>query len=133
MKAKVVARELLNRDLKIVPLFPKQKATHDVGWQNKKYQIEDILDDSNIGVNLHQSNLLDVDLETEMAMYFAKLYLSHTTLILGRHYPNGPRQWSHFFFENSGLLDSNITLKWKNETIVELRSKGQTVVMDLHH
>ena len=75
MKAKVVARELLNRDLKIVPLFPKQKATHDVGWQNKKYQIEDILDDSNIGVNLHQSNLLDVDLETEMAMYFAKLYL----------------------------------------------------------
>ena len=128
MKAKVVARELLNRDLKIVPLFPKQKATHDVGWQNKKYQIEDILDDSNIGVNLHQSNLLDVDLETEMAMYFAKLYLSHTTLILGRHYPNGPRQWSHFFFENSGLLDSNITLKWKNETIVELRSKGQTVV-----
>ena len=25
MKAKVVARELLNRDLKIVPLFPKQK------------------------------------------------------------------------------------------------------------
>lgn len=40
MKAKVVARELLNRDLKIVPLFPKQKATHDVGWQNKNIKLK---------------------------------------------------------------------------------------------
>ena len=57
----------------------KHKNTHDHNWINKKYSIEDVLDDSNLGINLGQSNLID-DLDCPFAVYFGGLWLPHITL-----------------------------------------------------
>jgi len=58
-----VAKEIVAQGFNVVPLSPNAKDTHDHNWINKKYSIDDFLDDSNIGINLGLSNLIDVDLD----------------------------------------------------------------------
>ena len=61
-KARSFAKKIVDQGYNIVPLFPYSKNNQDINWQNRKYSIDDVLDDSNIGINLAQSNLIDVDL-----------------------------------------------------------------------
>ena len=62
-KARSFAKQIMDQGYNIVPLFPYSKNNQDINWQNRKYSIDDVLDDSNIGINLAQSNLIDVDLD----------------------------------------------------------------------
>jgi len=122
-----IAKKIVDQGYNIVPLFPNGKDTHDLNWQNKKYSIDDVLIDSNIGINLGLSNLLDVDLDCALAVHFGCLWLPNNTLKLSR-ITNGVREITHFFYLNNQSLKDNDIKKHKGQTILEYRCKGQTVV-----
>jgi RecA-family ATPase len=111
----------------IVPLFPYSKNNQDINWQNRKYSIDDVLDDSNIGINLAQSNLIDVDLDCDLAVYFGSIWLPHNTLKLAR-ITKGKKEITHYFYVNNKSLKDNFSDKFKGDTILEFRANGQTVV-----
>ena len=126
-KSKAAAIKIIDQGYKIVPLFPHAKHTHDHNWINKKYSIEDILDDSNIGINLGQSNLIDVDLDCGLAVHFGRLWLPQNTLKLAR-ITNNVEEITHYFYLNNKSLKDNDVKKFKGSTILEHRCSGQTVV-----
>ena len=70
-RTQTIAKKIVDQGYNIVPLFPNGKNTHDINWQNRKYSIDDVLIDSNIGINLGQSNLIDVDLDCALAVHSA--------------------------------------------------------------
>ena len=126
-RTKAAAKKIIDQGYKIVPLFPHAKHTHDHNWINKKYSIEDILDDSNIGINLGQSNLIDVDLDCGLAVHFGRLWLPQNTLKLAR-ITNNVEEITHYFYLNNKSLKDNDVKKFKGSTILEHRCSGQTVV-----
>ena len=83
IRAKAYAKKLWIRGTVLYPCFLTQ-STHDVNWIKKKYLIDDVLDDSNVGINLGQSNLIDVDLDCALAVHFGRLWLPYNTLKLAR-------------------------------------------------
>ena len=91
------AKKIVDQGYNIVPLFPNAKNTHDHNWINKKYSIEDVLDDSNLGINLGQSNLIDIDLDCPFAVYFGGIWLPHNTLKLARVVKD-KKEITHFFY-----------------------------------
>ncbi|MGI9571928.1 MAG: AAA family ATPase [Candidatus Actinomarinaceae bacterium] len=122
-----VVKKIVAQGYNVVPLFPNGKDTHDHNWINKKYVIDDFLDDSNIGINLGLSNLIDVDLDCALAVHFGRLWLPHNTLKLSR-ITNKVREITHYFYLNNQSLKDNDVKKHKGQTILEHRCKGQTVV-----
>ena len=120
-------KKIVEQGYNVVPLFPNGKDTHDHNWQNKIYSIDDFLVDSNIGINLGLSNLIDVDLDCSLAVHFGMLWLPHNTLKLSR-ITNGVREITHYFYLNNQSLKDNDVKKHKGQTILEHRCKGQTVV-----
>ena len=125
---KAVAKKIISHGYNIVPLFHNAKDTHDHNWINKKYSIVDFLDDSNIGINLGLSNLIDVDLDCALAVHFGLLWLPHNTLKLTRITKN-VREITHYFYLNNQSLKDNDVKKHKVQTILEHRCKGQTLFM----
>jgi RecA-family ATPase len=126
-KARSFAKKIVDQGYNIVPLFPYSKNNQDINWQNRKYSIDDVLDDSNIGINLAQSNLIDVDLDCDLAVYFGRLWLPHNTLKLAR-ITKGKKEITHYFYVNNKSLKDNFSDKFKGDTILEFRANGQTVV-----
>ena len=126
-KARSFAKQIMDQGYNIVPLFPYSKNNQDINWQNRKYSIEDVLDDSNIGINLAQSNLIDVDLDCDLAVHFGSLWLPHNTLKLAR-ITKGKKEITHYFYVNNKSLKENFSDKFKGSTILEFRANGQTVV-----
>ena len=122
-----VVKKIVDQGYNVVPLFPNGKDTHDHNWINKKYSIDDFLDDSNIGINLGLSNLIDVDLDCALAVHFGRLWLPHNTLRLSR-ITDKVREITHYFYLNNQSLKDNDVKKHKGQTILEHRCKGQTVV-----
>jgi hypothetical protein len=120
-------KKIVEQGYNVVPLFPNGKDTHDHNWINKKYSIDDFLDDSNVGINLGLSNLIDVDLDCALAVHFGKLWLPHNTLKLSR-ITDKVREITHYFYLNNQSLKDNDVKKHKGQTILEHRCKGQTVV-----
>ena len=126
-KARSFAKKIVDQGYNIVPLFPYSKNNQDINWQNRKYSIDDVLDDSNIGINLAQSNLIDVDLDCDLAVHFGSLWLPHNTLKLAR-ITKGKKEITHYFYVNNKSLKDNFSDKFKGDTILEFRANGQTVV-----
>ena len=126
-KARSFAKKIVDQGYNIVPLFPYSKNNQDINWQNRKYSIDDVLDDSNIGINLGQSNLIDVDLDCDLAVHFGSLWLPHNTLKLAR-ITKGKKEITHYFYVNNKSLKENFSDKFKGSTILEFRANGQTVV-----
>ena len=126
-KARSFAKQIMDQGYNIVPLFPYSKNNQDINWQNRKYSIDDVLDDSNIGINLAQSNLIDVDLDCDLAVHFGSLWLPHNTLKLAR-ITKGKKEITHYFYVNNKSLKENFSDKFKGSTILEFRANGQTVV-----
>ena len=126
-KARSFAKKIVDQGYNIVPLFPYSKNNQDINWQNRKYSIDDVLDDSNIGINLGQSNLIDVDLDCDLAVHFGSLWLPHNTLKLAR-ITKGKKEITHYFYVNNKSLKDNFSDKFKGSTILEFRANGQTVV-----
>ena len=126
-KARSFAKQIMDQGYNIVPLFPYSKNNQDINWQNRKYSIDDVLDDSNIGINLAQSNLIDVDLDCDLAVHFGSIWLPHNTLKLAR-ITKGKKEITHYFYVNNKSLKENFSDKFKGSTILEFRANGQTVV-----
>ena len=126
-KARSFAKKIVDQGYNIVPLFPYSKNNQDINWQNRKYSIDDVLDDSNIGINLAQSNLIDVDLDCDLAVHFGSIWLPHNTLKLAR-ITKGKKEITHYFYVNNKSLKENFSDKFKGSTILEFRANGQTVV-----
>ena len=126
-KARSFAKQIMDQGYNIVPLFPYSKNNQDINWQNRKYSIDDVLDDSNIGINLAQSNLIDVDLDCDLAVHFGSIWLPHNTLKLAR-ITKGKKEITHYFYVNNKSLKDNFSDKFKGDTILEFRANGQTVV-----
>ena len=126
-KARSFAKQIMDQGYNIVPLFPYSKNNQDINWQNRKYSIDYVLDDSNIGINLAQSNLIDVDLDCDLAVHFGSLWLPHNTLKLAR-ITKGKKEITHYFYVNNKSLKDNFSDKFKGSTILEFRANGQTVV-----
>jgi|TARA_R100001086_G_scaffold191900_1_gene109223 RecA-family ATPase len=126
-KARSFAKKIVDQGYNIVPLFPYSKNNQDINWQNRKYSIDDVLDDSNIGINLAQSNLIDVDLDCDLAVHFGSIWLPHNTLKLAR-ITKGKKEITHYFYVNNKSLKDNFSDKFKGDTILEFRANGQTVV-----
>ena len=122
-----IAKEIADKGLSIVPLLPNSKVITEVNWINRKYSIEDVLENSNLGINLNQSNLVDVDLDCDLAIHYGLKYLPHNTLKLGRE-TNQKKEITHYFYLNNSSLKDNEVRKLNGETILEYRCKGQTVV-----
>ena len=126
-KARSFAKKIVDQGYNIVPLFPYSKNNQDINWQNRKYSIDDVLDDSNIGINLAQSNLIDVDLDCDLAVHFGSIWLPHYALKLAR-ITKGKKEITHYFYVNNKSLKDNFSDKFKGDTILEFRANGQTVV-----
>ena len=126
-RARAFAKKIIDQGYNIVPLFPYSKNNQDANWQNRRYSLDSVLDDSNVGINLLQSNLLDVDLDSALAIIFGLRWLPSNTLKLAR-VVNGKREITHYFYLNNQSLKDNDIKKFKDETILEYRCNGQTVV-----
>ena len=126
-RAKAYAKKIIDQGYSVVPLFPNAKSTHDHNWINRKYLIDDFLDDSNIGINLSQSNLIDVDLDCPLAVHFGRLWLPHNTLKLAR-ITKDVEDITHYFYLNNKSLKDNDVKRFKGQTILEHRCSGQTVI-----
>ena len=126
-RARAFAKKIIDQGYNIVPLFPYSKNNQDANWQNRRYSLDSVLDDSNVGINLLQSNLLDVDLDSALAIIFGLRWLPSNTLKLARVI-NGKREITHYFYLNNQSLKENDIKKFKDETILEYRCNGQTVV-----
>ena len=50
-KVKSFAKQIVDQGYNIVPLFPNAKNTHDHNWINKKYSIDDVLDENKFKFN----------------------------------------------------------------------------------
>ena len=127
MSVKSFAKQIVDQGYNIVPLFPFSKNNQDLNWQKRKYSIDDVLDDSNLGINLGQSNLIDVDLDCDLAVHFGSLFLPHNTLKLAR-VTKDKKQITHFFYLNNNSLKENDVKKFRGNTILEHRANGQTVI-----
>ena len=90
-RARAFAKKIIDQGYNIVPLFPYSKNNQDANWQNRRYSLDSVLDDSNVGINLLQSNLLDVDLDSALAIIFGLRWLPSNTLKLAR-VVNGKRE-----------------------------------------
>tara|TARA_Y100000114_G_scaffold146589_1_gene157449 strand:+ start:636 stop:2438 length:1803 start_codon:yes stop_codon:yes gene_type:complete len=126
-RARAFAKKIIDQGYNIVPLFPYSKNNQDANWQNRRYSLDSVLDDSNVGINLLQSNLLDVDLDSALAIIFGLRWLPSNTLKLAR-VVNGKREITHYFYLNNQSLKDNDIKTFRDETILEYRCNGQTVV-----
>ena len=121
MSAIEQAKYLQQRGIAFIPLIKGTKKNHDKDIYEKIYNIDEVKDDDNLGINLVQSNFVDVDLDDDWAIKFGNTWLPHDTMRLGRRYTNGKLECTHYFFKKVG------DLKEERNKAVELRLLGQTV------
>ena len=101
------AKKLLDNGIAIIPLLPNAKKNWDTDILTKDYSVKDLIPNGNLGVNLKKSNWYDIDLDSDYAIYFGSLWLPHNTRILGRRYPDGREELTHFFFKSDGSVIKN--------------------------
>ena len=125
------AERLIQSNFVVVPYFREAKHNKDKEVETRAYTIKEINSisrywdiDGNLGLNLFLSKLLDFDLENKEAIYFAEKWCPDT-LTLGREYPNGKREITHYFYSNDEGLEEGIQL---DKSIAEFRVKGHTLV-----
>ena len=102
-----VAQKLLDNGIAIIPLLPNMKHNFDTDILTKDYTVKDLIPDGNLGINLKKSGWYDIDLDSDYAIYFGSLWLPHNTRILGRRYPDGREELTHFFFKSDGSVIKN--------------------------
>ena len=129
---KDVLSEIRNRSFEPVPLFPLSKQPHkEKGWDKKKYNDDEFLEDSNIGVNLKLSGICHVDADSNNAVHFCRIWCPQDTFIVGRkHKINGVEIEvpTNYFYLNNGIIGANQRLEHNGHVIMEFRCEGQSVV-----
>ena len=105
------AKKLIDNGVAIIPLLPHKKHNYDTDILTKDYKVSDLdrpeFVNGNLGINLKKSGWYDIDLDSDYAIYFGSLWLPHNTRILGRRYPDGKEELTHFFFKSDGSVIKN--------------------------
>ena len=127
------AKKLKAKGFSFIPLLKGEKHNGDNDILQREYTLEHLQNplagkfgllwdvDGNLGINLKKSGLYDIDFDNPLAIYFAKLWLPQNTLILGRRYPDGKEELTHWFFRADGTVPDNDSRKnLANESTVEL-------------
>ena len=123
------AKRLLEAKFNIIPLTKDNdgKGCHIKDWQNIKFEAKDFNENNNIGINLHQSGLVDVDLDSVNAELFGRKFLNSNTYIFGIRDSLGLVKQTHYLFSNTEKLVF-VKREYPNKsTIAELRVEGNTV------
>ena len=127
---KTEAQKLIDNGIYIIPLLPNEKFNGDTDILTKDYSVEEVNPEGNLGINLAKSHLIDVDLDSDLAVHFGSEWLPRNTKILGRRSPEGKDELTHFFYDNKANdIKENVSIKnLAGDTVVELRTNGNTVV-----
>ena len=127
---KTEAQKLIDNGIYIIPLFKNEKHNLDKTILTKDYFVDDVDPEGNLGINLAKSGLIDIDLDSDLAVHFGSEWLPRNTKILGRRSPEGRDELTHFFYDNkAGDIKENVSIKnLAGDTVVELRTNGNTVV-----
>ena len=116
-------QRFINNGFGVVPLKKHSKKPFVKNWETTKFTIEDFRDpELNIGVNLKQSNLIDIDLDTPTAIPFGPKFLPLNSMVFGV----SKMKPTHYIYKNIGLKSLKRNFM-DGTTIAELRTGGQTV------
>ena len=123
------AERLLASHINIIPLTKKNdgKGCLIQNWQEIVFNVSDFTEENNIGINLRQSNLIDVDLDSLNAEIFGRKFLNNNTAIFGVKSPKGCLLQTHYLFSNLSNLSFLKRSYPDKSTIAELRVEGNTV------
>ena len=66
---KTEAQKLIDNGIYIIPLLPKEKFNGDTDILTKDYSVEEVNPEGNLGINLAKSHLIDVDLDSDLAVH----------------------------------------------------------------
>jgi len=114
------AQEIMNSGMFIIPLLPNKKMNGDTDILTKKYSVDEVLPNYNVGINTGLSNVYVVDLDSEFGIYFGNLWLPQDTRKHIRVYPNGREEVVHYLFKSDGSVDKNNPLGKSASEHVEL-------------
>ena len=120
---------MLASHINIIPLTKKNdgKGCLIQNWQEIVFNVSDFTEENNIGINLRQSNLIDVDLDSLNAEIFGRKFLNNNTAIFGVKSPKGCLLQTHYLFSNLSNLSFLKRSYPDKSTIAELRVEGNTV------
>ena len=87
---KAVAQQYIDQGIVVIPLSKKGdgKGAFVDEWQTKEFEAKDFGPDNNIGLNIGLSKKIDVDLDSQNAIYFGAKFLTPTKT-LGIKSPDG--------------------------------------------
>ena len=123
------AQKLKDNGIYIIPLLPNEKKNWDQDILTKKYSVNEVQPNGNLGVNLKQSDMYCIDPDTDWAIKFGEMWLQRNTRIGGR-INNGKKELTKFFYKSDGSLKQNIKDRKDSsgETIAELFCDHNIVV-----
>ena len=123
------AQKLKDNGIAIIPLLPNEKKNWDSDILTKKYSVEEVKPDDNLGLNLKLSDMYAIDPDTDWAIKFASMWLGRNTRINGR-INDGKKELTKFFYKSNGALTQNIKDRKDSsgETIAELFCDHNIVV-----
>ena len=126
---KAVAQQYIDQGIVVIPLSKEGdgKGAFVDEWQTKEFEAKDFGPDNNIGLNIGLSKKIDVDLDSQNAIYFAAKFLTPTKT-LGIKSPKGVIARAHYLYNANGKADYLGRTYPDHKTIAELRHKGNTVV-----
>ena len=115
-----IAQEIMNNGMFFIPLLPNTKKNNDTDILTKKYSVEEVLPNYNVGINTGLSNVYVIDLDSEYGIYFGNLWLPQDTRKHIRVYPDGRKEVVHYLFKSDGSVDKNNPLGKSASEHVEL-------------
>jgi hypothetical protein len=107
------------------------KGTFITDWQTTHFDESDFNEDNNIGINIGLSNpkLIDGDMDSREAAFYALLFLKPTVQLGLRHEADPLLVTHHFYNAEGSNVKEYVKRKFPNgKTIAELRVEGNTVV-----
>jgi len=122
-----IAQQIVNQGAFIIPLFPNSKKNGDPDILTKKYTVEDVKENDNIGINLGLSGYTTLDLDSKDGIYFGNKWLPQDTEKHIRVYPDGREETVHYLFKSNGVVRENNPLGQVAKEEVELLVKGNLV------
>jgi len=122
-----IAQQIINQGAFIIPLFPNSKKNGDADILTKKYTVEDVKENDNIGINLGLSGYTTLDLDSKDGIYFGNKWLPQDTEKHIRVYPDDREEVVHYLFKSNGVVRESNPLGQVAKEEVELLVKGNLV------
>lgn len=112
-------------NLTVIPVLPRSKSTSVIGWQLRRLEDNnpgEFKEDSNFGVVLGSAsnNLVDIDLDCELARLLAPHFLPNTGWVFGRK----TALRSHYLYKVTGDAGGTKRFVLDGESFAEYRADG---------